>query len=108
MVPAQPYAIEYEPEAIGHIRVLERKLQGLVFDEIDEQLGFEPLTQTRNRKPLRSSTIFGPETWELRFGPGNRLRAFYRADAPAGRVYVKGVGIKERNCLRMGGEEVSL
>ena len=46
--------------------------------------------------------------WELRFGPDNRFRVFYEIDRENRTVYILAVGIKERNRLFIGGEEVEL
>jgi len=58
---------------------------------------------TRNRKALTLPAPFGAH-WELRFGPQNRFRAFYRLEGAA--VVVLAVGRKERGRLWIGGEEV--
>src|SRR5947208_12079453 len=39
-----------------------------------------PEKATRNRKPLERPVALAAG-WELRFGPGNRFRVFYRVDA---------------------------
>jgi mRNA-degrading endonuclease RelE of RelBE toxin-antitoxin system len=44
-------------------------------------------------------------TWELRFGPHNRFRAFYEVDSAEQTVYVLAIGVKERDRLLIGGEE---
>jgi hypothetical protein len=44
-------------------------------------------------------------TWELRFGPANRLRVFYEIDFTTRSVQVLAIGVKERNRLFIGGEE---
>jgi hypothetical protein len=54
---------------------IDRKHHAVIRDSILEQLTHEPLTQTRNRKPLEP-TIFGA-TQELRCGPQNRYRVLY-------------------------------
>jgi mRNA-degrading endonuclease RelE of RelBE toxin-antitoxin system len=47
-------------------------------------------------------------TWEIRFGPDNRFRVFYDVDQAEHQVLVLAIGVKERNCLRVGGEEIEL
>jgi hypothetical protein len=54
---------------------IDRKHHAEICDAILEQLPFEPIINTRNRKPL-DPTIFGA-TWELRCGPQNRYRVLY-------------------------------
>ena len=43
--------------------------------------------------------------WELRLGPENRFRVFYRVDVGGKEVRVLAVGEKIRNRLMVGGEE---
>lgn len=62
---------------------------------------------TRNRKPLRGPNVLGAE-WELRCGPGNRYRVFYEIDQAARRVSVLAIGLKLRERLRIGNEEIDL
>jgi hypothetical protein len=46
--------------------------------------------------------------WEIRFGPGNRFRVFYEVDREEGTVYILAIGVKERERLYIGGEEIEL
>jgi hypothetical protein len=87
------------------LRAIERKYHPLIRSTIEEQLLFEPETETRNRKPLRQPVALGA-TWELRFGPDNRFRVLYAVDVDSRQVQVLAVGIKEGNRLLIGGEEV--
>ena len=107
MSPSEQFAIRYTAEALEHLRGLQKKYRRAVLDKIVEQLAHEPLTQTRNRKSVPGSTLFGPETWELRFGPANRFRVFYRPDAAERAVLVKGIGVKQGSRLTIGGQEVT-
>ncbi len=63
----------------------------------------EPLTETRNRKPLRPNPV---APWELRVGD---LRVFYEvaADEP-NVVRVLAVGRKRGNTLLIAGKEIEL
>ena len=70
-------------------------------------MGYEPDHQTRNRKPVEQPAPFAT-TWELRFGPGNRIRVFYEVDRVAYVVWILAVSIKERERLLIGGEEFKL
>lgn len=45
--------------------------------------------------------------WELRLGPGNRFRVFYDVDREQRQVRILAIGVKERNRLFIGGEEVA-
>lgn len=107
MVRRQPYNLVYAPEVKEHLRAVERQYYSLIRETLQEQLLFEPDTETRNRKPLRQPAIFEAK-WELRFGPDNRFRVFYEIDREEHVVYILAIGIKERNRLFIGGEEVEL
>ena len=61
--------------------------------------------ETRNRKPLKRPVIFGAK-WELRLGPNNRFRVFYRVDRDRGEVILLAIGEKIGTQLFIGGEEV--
>ena len=70
---------------------------------IGRQLAYEPLKETRNRKPLRPNPI---APWELRVGD---LRVFYEASGTdTGVVRVLAVGRKRRSVLTIGGKEIRL
>ena len=45
---------------------------------------------------------------EIRFGPNNRFRVFYRVHPSAGEVHILAIGTKVRNRLMVGGEEFEL
>jgi hypothetical protein len=77
----------------------------LIRSEIESQLLFEPTSETRTRKPLRRPIAFGAQ-WELRFGPDNRFRVFYHVNAEDHEVRVLAIGVKDRDRLLIGGEEV--
>lgn len=58
---------------------------------------------TRQRKVLRANAL---APWELRIGD---LRVYYEVkDEPERVVVVKAVGVKKRNRVLIGGEEVEL
>jgi hypothetical protein len=46
--------------------------------------------------------------WEIRFGPDNRFRVFYAVEREHRKVLILAVGVKQRNRLVIGGEEVDL
>lgn len=97
------YAIEYSPETIGHLRVLTARQRSTVFDAIEEQLRHQPAVETRNRKPMRPNPI---APWELRLGD---LRVYYDVeDDPEPKVLIRAVGLKERNRVLIGNEEIEL
>src|SRR5579885_3271095 len=107
MVKLAPYAIEYDSEIPQQLDAIEPKYHSLIRAVIEEQLRFEPEIETRNRKPLRRPIAWGA-TWELRFGPDNHFRVFYRVDHGAHRVHVLAIGTKERSRLFVGGVEIRL
>ena len=75
----------------------------MVLDGVDEQLRYEPTVETRNRKPMRPNPL---APWELRIG---NLRVYYDVeDEPESIVYIRAVGVKERNRVRIGREVIEL
>ena len=40
--------------------------------------------------------------WELRFGPDNRFRVFYRIDSEAREVLILAIGVKKGSVLHIG------
>jgi mRNA-degrading endonuclease RelE of RelBE toxin-antitoxin system len=98
-----PYRIEYSPEAEEHLRFLTARQRATVLDSVDEQLRYEPTVETRNRKPMRPNPL---APWELRIG---KLRAYYDVEEePEPVVYIRAVGIKDRNRVRIGKEVIEL
>ena len=65
------YTIEYSPETDTHLRILTARQRTLVFDAVDRQLAYQPLVETRNRKPMRPNPV---APWELRIG---HLQVYY-------------------------------
>jgi mRNA-degrading endonuclease RelE of RelBE toxin-antitoxin system len=98
------FTIIFAPETLAHLDFIERKDHRLIRDAIEEQLSFLPAQVTRNRKPLEQPAPFDA-AWELRCGPGNCFRVFYEVESTTRVIRVLAIGIKERNQLRIGGEE---
>jgi len=97
------YRIEYAPEAEGHFRSLTARDAATVLDRVPRQLSHQPTVTTRNRKPLEGAPI---APWELRIG---HLRVYFDVEEEPERVVrVRAVGIKDRNRVLIGGEEVEL
>ena len=97
------YRIEYAPDAEDHLRALTVRQQAIVLDTVDRQLAYQPTVVTRQRKPLRPNSL---APWELRIGT---LRVYYDVDeTPEAVVYVRAVGVKERNRVRIGHEVITL
>ena len=107
MARQQPYALIYAPQVKEHLRAIEPNHHSLIRGKVEEQLVFEPAVETRNGKPLRQPAALGAE-WELRFGPANRFRVFYEIDPDNREVHILAIGVKERDRLFIGGEEVEL
>jgi len=97
------FEIEYSPDAEDHLKELTARQRVIVLDKIDEQLTSQPDVETRNRKPMRPNPV---APWELRIGS---LRAYYDFTyEPQKIVYIRAIGVKERNIVRIGGEEMKL
>jgi len=107
MVPKYIFEIIYDSEVAQHLKAIDRKYHSLIRKTIENQLRHEPEIETRNRKPLQRPWDFGT-SWELRFGPDNRFRVFYRTDFIAHRVNILAIGIKIGNRLFIGGKEFEL
>jgi mRNA-degrading endonuclease RelE of RelBE toxin-antitoxin system len=101
------FELLYAPQVKQHLKAIECRHYGLIRQEIEAQLRFEPDVETRNRKPLKRVVTFGAE-WEIRFGPNRRFRVFYEVDRDAGAVYILAIGVKVRDRLYIGGEDVEL
>jgi hypothetical protein len=107
MAKKRPLALIYNPEITRHLAAIESNYHSLIRSAIEEQLPFEPETATRNRKPLERPIELGAR-WELRLGPDNRFRVFYRVEPEEGRVRILAVAVKVRNRVFIAGEEVEL
>jgi len=107
MMIKQPFELIYDPEVAQHLKAIDRKHYSLIRRTIEEQLRYEPEIETRNRKPLLRPSAFGT-AWEIRFGPNNRYRVFYRADSSIHEVHILAIGVKVGNRLFIGGEEFEL
>jgi len=105
MVRRIPFTLILDAEVKEHLDAIELKYHNLIRQRIQEQLQFEPDSESRNRKPLGSPAPLNAD-WELRFGPGNRFRVFYKLDLESHSVEVLAIGVKEGNRLFISGEEV--
>lgn len=103
----KPFEIIYDPDVTTHLALIERKYYSLIRDTIQQQLRYEPLVETRNRKPLQRPSVLGT-AWELRFGLQNRFRVFYQVDSLEHEIHVLAIGVKVGNRLLIGGEEFEL
>lgn len=96
------YDIEFTPRAIEDLRWFRKYEQQEIITNINQQLRYEPLRRTRNRKPLRPNSI---ATWELRAGP---FRIFYNVETDVRIVEIQRIGEKRgsRFFFRGHGEDV--
>lgn len=98
------YTLIYASNASDQFASIDRKFHRLIEKVILEQLTYTPLAETRNRKMLEQPAPFGA-AWELRCGPGNRFRVFYRVDEEQKAVRILAIGVKNRDRLLFGDEE---
>lgn len=97
------YRIDFSPEADEHIAGLKAHERPRLLDAIARQLTHEPTLETRHRKPLRPNPV---AQYRLRVGG---LRVYYDVQETREKVVVvKAVGIKVRNRVYVGGQEVQL
>ncbi len=107
MVLRRRFGLEYAPIVKDHLRAIDPKYYALIRKTIEDQLPFEPDVQTRNRKPLKRPVDFGAQ-WELRLGPDNRFRVFYKINHKSLKVNVLAIGEKRGARLIIGGEVIRL
>jgi len=97
------YYIEYSPDAEDHLRAFSVREQKIILDGVDAQLTYQPTIETRNRKPMRPNPV---SPWELRIGD---YRVYYDVEQEPERVvYIRAVGLKVRNKVRIGNEVIDL
>jgi mRNA-degrading endonuclease RelE of RelBE toxin-antitoxin system len=106
-MPQTSFTLVFAPEVVDHLRAIDVKYHNLIRETISQQLSYTPLGLTRNRKLLEQPAPFGG-AWELRFGNGNRFRVFYDVDTDGRVVLVLAIGVKDREKLIVGGEEIEL
>jgi mRNA-degrading endonuclease RelE of RelBE toxin-antitoxin system len=84
---------------LDYYAAFERKI---ITSAVRDQLTYQPLVQTRNRKLLRENPI---ASWELRAG---KFRVLYEVNDAAQMVTIVAVGHKEHGVLFIRGTEVRL
>jgi len=107
MVPLNRFELLYPALLKQHLKVIDEKYHPLIRAALETQLMYQPDVETRNRKPLKRPAFFGAK-WELRCGPNNRFRIFYRVDYDAHQVILLAIAEKKGNRLMIGGEEIEL
>ena len=107
MTPPERFELIYPPIIKQHLASIDQKHYSLIKETLETQLQFQPDVETKNRKSLQRPVVF-EATWEVRFGPDNRFRAFYRIDFENEQVILLAIGEKIGNRLFVGGEEVEI
>ena len=107
-MPGTPqFEIIFDDVVETHFAAIDRKDQASILDAIEQQLRYEAVMRTRNRKPLRIPNTLNA-TWELRCSANNRYRVFYDVDVEDRFVIALAVGRKLGNRLVIGKEEFEL
>jgi len=102
-IKAAAYRIEYDPETEDHLAAFTARDQATMLDKVVGQLSHEPKTATRNRKRMRPNRT---APWVLRLG---RIRVYYEVrERPKRVVLIRAIGIKDRESVTIGGEEIDL
>jgi mRNA-degrading endonuclease RelE of RelBE toxin-antitoxin system len=96
------FEVVFTESALDDLHYFKKAAQNIILQAVEQQLTTQPLTETRNRKPLRSNDLF---QWEVRVGSH---RVFYDIDEANHQVIIKAVGWKEHNQLFIRGKEYQL
>ena len=107
MSPLKRFELIYPPIIKQHLKSIESRYYSLIQKSLEVQLQFQPDVETKNRKPLKRPVVYGAK-WEIRLGPDNRFRAFYRIDYDKEQVILLAIGEKIGNRLFFGGQEVEI
>jgi len=107
MAHTPPYRLIYDTDIPRQLRTIDRKYHTLIRSTIEAQLTYEPNIETTNRKPLARPVTFHAR-WELRFGPHNHFRVYYRTYEDVREIHILAVGVKLRNKVYIDGEEYDL
>ena len=97
-----PYVLEWTESALNDLSYFKKHEQTLIVDQIEIQLLYEPVTETRNRKPLEPNAL---GEWELRIGA---YRVFYDVETTEATVKIKAIGSKDHNTLYLRGKKFTL
>jgi mRNA-degrading endonuclease RelE of RelBE toxin-antitoxin system len=103
MASDKQFFLVYTTSFNRQLKLVESKYHSLIRETLEKQLQYEPEVKTRNRKPLKKPLAFKAE-WELRLGPDNCFRVFYKVQG--NEVILLACGEKEGNRLFIEGEEV--
>lgn len=100
--PRTAFFIELTDDADEHLASLTARDRATLLDAVEEQLTHQPTLETTNRKRLRANPI---APWVLRVA---HLRVYYEVRLKPPVVTVRAIGIKDRERVRIGGQEVDL
>ena len=103
------YQIVFARAITEHLQWIDKKHHAAIRDAIFENLEFEPLLETRNRKQLDPAILYA--NWELWCGANNRFRVLYDVilsdeEEPA-EVHILGIGEKVGERLLIMGTEMN-
>lgn len=97
------YRVEYSPDAVKHLRILNARQRATILDVAAGQLTQHPTVETRNRRRMRPNPL---APWALRVG---NLRVYYDVQhSPDAVVFILAIGVKRRNVLYVGKEAILL
>src|SRR5438477_1751120 len=77
------FQVAFTESALADLRFFRKADRNVILDSVEQQLANQPLTPTRNRKPLRANDL---SAWEMRVG---EYRVFYDVDEPGRAVTIK-------------------
>src|SRR5262249_26061828 len=80
------FEVTLTESALKDLLFFRKAEQNAILASVEQQLVSQPLTPTRNRKPLRPNNL---SAWEMRVGA---FRIFYDVDEPDRKVTIKAVG----------------
>ena len=93
------WIIRFSSRADENLAALPRPQQAAIFDAIESRLRHQPDVETRNRKRMKPDKPGFIAPWELRLG---ELRVYYDLQPGAPVVLIVAIGVKVRNCYRIG------
>jgi mRNA-degrading endonuclease RelE of RelBE toxin-antitoxin system len=97
-----PYEIRFLDDAEEHLKHLTARERSIVLDAIVQRLVQEPTAPTRNRARMRENEL---AQYRLRV---SHLRVYYDVDESRDLVVINAIGIKVREKVFVGGEEIDL
>ena len=96
------FEIRFSEDAERHLKAFSARDRRILVQAIEEQLTYQPMVPTRNRKQFRGNPL---ATWELR---AQEFRVLYNVDQDIVTVFVVAIAVKEGNKFVIEGEEYPL